>query len=296
MADPDISVTIARSAVKDMSASAPQAADKIGKTLMSDVADGEEGAIDRILDDDATQAGNMNETAAKLERPAGGGASEATSSAMRRKLTTIFGSGGGEDSAASRITATGADDPLKADSPDAAAAYERIRGRPDDTARIAENTGYDQSLLDRVKSHVFVAEHDVEVGPGETVRGRFAPQDEAGRLWEKATKGPLSGDEADLFRGWLAHEGVESSLMRDGMPYRSADPSAWVRPFDDDDDLMNKPNPEHFGAHDLSPNAWDYKRPFKQWSLLGLPKPEISIAPDLSNLDDVVGLIRGSIG
>jgi hypothetical protein len=58
-------VTIARSAVKDMSASAPQASSKIGKMLMSDVADGEEGAVNRILDDDATQAGDMNETAAR---------------------------------------------------------------------------------------------------------------------------------------------------------------------------------------------------------------------------------------
>ena len=67
MADADISVTVARSAVEDLSASAPQAADKIAKTLMSDVADGEEGAVNRILGDDATQAGNMNETAAKLQ-------------------------------------------------------------------------------------------------------------------------------------------------------------------------------------------------------------------------------------
>jgi hypothetical protein len=167
--------------------------------------------------------------------------------------------------------------------------YEQIRNNPDDTARIAENTGIPQSKLDQVKDHVFHREHDLPVGPGQTQRGNFSPDSDIADLWPKAEAGTLTPAEAQRFHRLMAHEYVESSLMGRGMPYRSADPGAW------DDILGNRPTPQHHGAHDLAPHTDPTRDPFGHWArALGRDHPGVTeIAPDLSNLDDVIRRIRG---
>lgn len=177
-------------------------------------------------------------------------------------------------------------------SPADARAYEAIRNNAGDTARIAENTGIPKSTLDQIKDHLFHTEHDLPVGPGQTARGNFSPDPDIADLWPKAEAGTLTPSEADRFNRLMAHEYVESSLMNNGMPYRSSDPGAW------DPVLGNRPTPEYHGAHDLSPHADPAQDPFGHWeTALGRPHPGVTeIAPDLSNLDDIIRYLLGGGG
>jgi Phage integrase family len=78
---------------------------------------------------------------------------------------------------------------------------------------------------------------------------------------------------------------VEGRLMQAGMPYRSADPAAW-----EDGTLMF--DPSHFGAHEVAPLSSDGS--LRVWPKLGLTPPNTPMAPDLSNIDDVVdAALRG---
>jgi hypothetical protein len=170
-----------------------------------------------------------------------------------------------------------------------AAAYDAIRNNAGDTARIADNTGIPQNIMDRIKDHLFFREHDLPTGPNQTARGNFSPDPEIADLWRKAEAGTLSPDEASRFNRIMAHEYVESSLMDHGLPYRSSHPDAWHP------DFGNYPTPQHHGAHDLAPLTDPTRDPFAHWErLLGRDHPGVTdIAPDFSNLDDV---IRGIVG
>lgn len=171
-------------------------------------------------------------------------------------------------------------------------AYDAIRANAGDTARIAENTGIPQSRLDQVKDHIFNREHDLPVGPGQTQRGNFTPEGSIADLWSKAEAGTLSPGEAQEFHRLMAHEYVESSLMNNGMPYRSSDPGAY------DPVLGNRPTPQHHGAHDLAPHTDPTRDPFGHWpGAIGRDHPGVTeIAPDLSNLDDIIRTILGGGG
>ncbi|MEV4435422.1 hypothetical protein [Streptomyces sp. NPDC049585] len=171
------------------------------------------------------------------------------------------------------------------ESPKAAQVYEEFRGRDDDTRNIAEHTGFSQTLLDRVKAHLFEKSHHVERGPGRVSTGRFAPMDHIADLWTKADAGTLTKDEMVRFRRLIAHEGVESQLMAEGVSYRSAHPDAW------DEDGVYWGSQEHHGAHDVAPNE-HHPDPFRAWGRLGLERPAFEIAEDLSNLDDVTNILR----
>lgn len=172
-----------------------------------------------------------------------------------------------------------------ADSPRAAEVYQQARDNADVASRIAANTGLRLEILERVRQHLFNTEHDVQVGPNQIARGYFSPIDEIAELWSSAENGTLDGKELHRFRRLVAHEYVESQLMQSGMPYRSADPSVWV-----DDGYW--PSPEHFGAHDLAPIAGAVGSPFGHWPRrLRRDAPDVEFADDLSNLDDIVGLI-----
>jgi hypothetical protein len=178
------------------------------------------------------------------------------------------------------------------DAADAARAYDRIRNTTGDTQRIADNTRIDKSVLDRVKSHLFEDEHDLPVPPdGHIVTSRFTPDKSISDLWEKADAGTLTPAEREQFQGLMQHESVESRLMQQGMPYRSADPAAW-------DDGMNWPSGEHYGAHDISPHATRPDDPWYGWNRMGFPDPPPAtpISRDLSNIDDVVSEIRQRMG
>jgi hypothetical protein len=167
--------------------------------------------------------------------------------------------------------------------------YDRIRRDVGDTARISENTGIPQDKLDQIKDHVFYQQHDLATGPGQLVRANFTPDDEIANLWPKAGEGTLSPREAQRFHRLMAHEYVERGLMENGIPYRSAHPDAWSKD-------SNHPTPEHFGAHDLAPLTPLERGPFDHWErALGRNKPDVEIAPDLSNLDSVITHILGKV-
>ncbi|MGH3940618.1 MAG: hypothetical protein ACRDTG_18675 [Pseudonocardiaceae bacterium] len=167
--------------------------------------------------------------------------------------------------------------------------YNRIRDNAHDTARIAENTGIPQGKVDQIKDHLFHREHDLPTGPGQINRGNFSPDSDIADLWPKAETGRLNPEEAQRFHRLIAHEYVESSLMNNGMPYRSSHPSTW------DPVLGNHPTPQHHGAHDLAPHVDPARDPFGHWERsLGRDHPGVTeIASDLSNLDDIIHQILG---
>jgi hypothetical protein len=169
-----------------------------------------------------------------------------------------------------------------ADSPKAAETYRRVREATGDTPRIAASTGVQQEVVDRVKRHLFMTEHEVALGPNQTHRGYFSPLDEIANLWTKADSGTLSGTDAEKFRRLMAHEYVESRLMEEGMPYRSSHPDAY-------DDGVYWSSAEHHGAHDLAPSFGPLGGPFDHWpNRIGREPPDVTIAPDLSNLEVIV--------
>jgi hypothetical protein len=172
---------------------------------------------------------------------------------------------------------------VEASTPEAEAAYATIRANPADVARIAANTGINEDVIAQVKTHLFLTEHDVPIAPGEIVHGYFTAVPDTAKLWARAEAGPLSQSDQDDFRSLMAHEYVESHLMADGMPYRSADPEAWV-------DGMQDFNKDHFGAHEVAPKASNGS--LSQWQRLGLTPPDARLAPDLSNIDNVVEAAR----
>jgi hypothetical protein len=172
---------------------------------------------------------------------------------------------------------------IQESSPEEEAAYADIRASNADVAKIAANTGIAEDTLVRIKTHLFLSEHDAPVGPNEIVHGYFTADGETADLWAKAETGTLDTSEQKRFRSLMGHEYVESYLMEAGMPYRSADPAAWV-------DKVQIPNASHFGAHDAAPRSADGL--FSHWPSLGLTPPDIAIAPDLSNIDDVLNAVR----
>lgn len=179
--------------------------------------------------------------------------------------------------------------------PRAARLYEQIRNAVGDTAAIAREMGIPQPILDRIKQHTFMEEHDVYVGPDALQHGRFTPDDEYADRWIAAAEGELGIAEDQRFRSWAAHEYVEARLMEAGVPYNSGHPSAWL--MDDDGAPTYKPTSEAYGAHDLAPRSSRIGGPFEQWeSRLKRALPDVTIEHDLSNLDHVVGVIMRSIG
>ena len=172
---------------------------------------------------------------------------------------------------------------IEASSPEAEAAYAAICGNDSDIPKIAENTEISPDIIAEVKNHLFLTEHDVPIGPGQVAHGYFTASETIARLWTKATEATLTDDEQDEFRSLVSHEYVESRLIESGLPYRSAAPEAW----DGDVQLFN---PLYFGAHEIAPLASSGS--LKLWPALGLTPPAAPIAPDLSNLDDVVNAAR----
>jgi hypothetical protein len=166
-------------------------------------------------------------------------------------------------------------------------AYAAIRASTGDVSSIARNTGIDEDVVGQVKSHLFMSEHDIPVGPNQIERGNFTPDEHLADLWVKAGHGTLSDKESAEFRSLVSHEYVESRLMESGMPYRSADPASW-------DGRYIIFNPSHFGAHEVAPTS--SAGSMRHWKALGLTPPDEPIAPDLSNIDRVVDAARRGLG
>jgi hypothetical protein len=123
----------------------------------------------------------------------------------------------------------------------------------------------------------------VPIGPNQIVHGYFTADKETAAQWARAEDGTLTPAQALRFRSLMAHEYVERHSMAAGMPYRSAEPQTWVDGYQDF-------NAQHFGAHDVAPRAFDGT--ITQWHDLGLTPPDDPIAPDLSNIDNVVEAAR----
>jgi hypothetical protein len=172
---------------------------------------------------------------------------------------------------------------IESSSPEEEAAYAAIRASRADVPEIAANTGIAEEIITQVKTHLFLTEHDVPVAPGQVVHGYFTADQDTADLWAKAEAGTLDAGELKRFQSLMAHEYVESHLMATGMPYRSAAPGAWVNG-------ERTLSPSHFGAHDVAPRSSDGL--FTHWPTIGLAPPDISIAPDLSNIDDVINAAR----
>jgi hypothetical protein len=172
---------------------------------------------------------------------------------------------------------------VEASSPEAEAAYAAIRGNAGDVSKIAENTGISPDIIVQVKTHLFLTEHDIPIGPNNVAHGYFTADEEIAGLWGKAEDGTLNPAQQSRLRSLISHEYVESRLMESGMSYRSAAPEAW----NGDEQTFN---PRYFGAHEVAPIAANGS--LRQWPTLGLTPPAAPIAPDLSNLEDVVNAAR----
>ncbi|MFF3546867.1 hypothetical protein ACFYXD_34135 [Streptomyces platensis] len=167
--------------------------------------------------------------------------------------------------------------------PKAGEAYDAIRANEGDTVPIAENTGIAKDVLDRVKQHLFFTVHqDFPVGPGQVRNGRVAPMTHIADLWQRAERGELDEAGQVAFRRLMIHEGVESVLMTEGMPYRA---------MNYDSDGVNWFTREHYGAHEVSPHE-THINPYVAWRKLGMEPPPFEVKPDLSNLDDLIQYIR----
>ena len=180
------------------------------------------------------------------------------------------------------------------DSVVAAEMYEEIRSADNkvELPALAKHTGVDESVLRQVKSHLFRAQHEVAIGPGAFKKGLFTPRRDVGELWFAAREGKLSEEGVQQFKHLMAHEYVESRLMKSGLPYIREYDHLWE--LDPSDGKYYRPQfPQDIrdaGAHDLAPN--DKIGGFRHWRSLGMEKPGVELADDLSNLDEVVKAIH----
>lgn len=107
---------------------------------------------------------------------------------------------------------------------------------------------------------MFMDVHDIPMGSkGTIVNQRFDADPMMADLWSRANNGPLSTDDLKDFKGLVAHEFVESGLMKLGLPYRS--------PANAANNYL--PTPQSYGAHDWAPKPLYIKSPWEHLPLLG---------------------------
>lgn len=152
------------------------------------------------------------------------------------------------------------------------------------------SSGMPREVIDEAKQHLVQRQHDVAIGPGEVRHGYFTPFAEFGDLWERVASGDdLTDGQRQEFRSLLAHGYVESKLMQAGVPYKSADPRAWT------DAGMARVSMDYPSAHNIAPLSAQ-SRPkdlLRLWDdPLGLPRGDLRVAEDLSNLDEVVRVAK----
>ncbi|MFI1221545.1 MULTISPECIES: hypothetical protein [unclassified Streptomyces] len=170
--------------------------------------------------------------------------------------------------------------------------FDEIRATPDsvDLPVISERTGISEGVLQRVKTHMFRTEHVVVSGKGVSREGLFTPRDDIADLWQAALHRELDGAESVRFQRLMAHEYMESHLMKAGLPYLYDNPQSWTV------DMVNGVADGHYrawpsswrdaGAHELTIS--ERRGGFAQWERLGLQAPKLELTPDLSNIDEVM--------
>jgi hypothetical protein len=93
--------------------------------------------------------------------------------------------------------------------------YEEVRKRTTDVETIAKNTGLDIAIIQKVKEHVFYAEHDL----GFDTPVCFDPDYNMAVSWQLLIEGTAIQEE-DLIL--LRHEYLELTLMETGLNYDEA--------------------------------------------------------------------------
>ncbi|BDC34600.1 hypothetical protein Noda2021_05580 [Candidatus Dependentiae bacterium Noda2021] len=84
--------------------------------------------------------------------------------------------------------------------------YEKIRTDKNDVAIVSKNTGIKQSIIEKIKNHVFMDQHLLADG-----LKQFDPQIDIANAWIRLVDGEFA--KSDLL--WLKHEFAESLIMRD---------------------------------------------------------------------------------
>lgn len=171
-------------------------------------------------------------------------------------------------------------------------AYRRIR-ETDDVDAVAEHSGFPREIVEVAKDNLFVRQHDVAVAAGDVRHGYFTPLFGVGRLWDRAASGAeLTDRQRTQLWSLVAHEYVEARLMAAGLPYRSADADAW------DENGMSKVSADHPSAHNTAPRSLQGQRVdlLAHWEKLKIPRGDLQVAEDLSNLDEVVRLAEEGLG
>lgn len=170
--------------------------------------------------------------------------------------------------------------------------YRRIR-ETDDVDALAENSGLPRDVIDEAKQHLFQREHDVAVGPDDVRHGYFTPNATYGDLWERVASGAeLTDENRAQFWSLVAHEYVESKLMDAGLPYLSSESGAWR------EDGRPEVLAAYPSAHNMAPLSTQsrVKDLLRHWAKLDLPRDDVQVAPDLSNLDNVVRVVKERLG
>lgn len=178
----------------------------------------------------------------------------------------------------------------------AARFYDRVRADPGllDIRTISENTGVSTDVLDRVRTHFFLTEHVVADAPGSARKAYFTPRNDIADILEAAGRRDLDPAEVVKFERFIAHEYIESHLIESGIPYLRDHPHSW-------DTFTNDGGPpQHYhvwpqnaadaGAHDLSLN--EGKGGFNHWRGLGMDVSHVKVAPQLTNIDEVVAALK----
>ncbi|MFH7599494.1 hypothetical protein WDV06_30990, partial [Streptomyces racemochromogenes] len=181
----------------------------------------------------------------------------------------------------------------------AAEFYDKVRANPEtlDLGAISHNTGISTKVLDSVRTHFFLTEHVVPEGPALSRHGYFTPRSDIAEIWEAAGKRELTPEEATKFERYIGHEYVESRLMEAGLPYTVDAPHLWES-FQNGDGPIEyyrdfPSNPHDAGAHDLAVN--EGRGGFSQWGRAGFDVPDVQLAPDLSNIDEVVAALKDEL-
>ena len=92
--------------------------------------------------------------------------------------------------------------------------YGLVRSMTNDVARIAENTGYAEETIQRIKDFIFVEEHDL----GDGAPRRFDPSFAMAQSWQRLINGTPEPHNLTMLR----HEVLEKELMDSGMTQYAA--------------------------------------------------------------------------
>lgn len=91
--------------------------------------------------------------------------------------------------------------------------YESVRHMKTDTEKISRATGISKDKLDKIKNHIFIAEHNLING-----KRRFAPDYEMAQSWQRLIDGDIKEQDMVL----LKHEYAELRYMEKGLTQNEA--------------------------------------------------------------------------